>query len=397
MDGVYRLSVPPGTYEVATQDLRIGRAGRRSIHIDVMAGEERTLPDLVVEPVHDKSILVGELFDHLGPEDPGASVLIAHEGRILHEAGYGLADVEHAIPNTPRTRFRLASVSKQFTALAVMQLVEAGLVDLDAPLDTYLPEYPQASRVTTRQLMTHQSGIPNYLSDADFWGQAAIGRDMAGLLDVFQDKELAFEPGSRNSYSNSAYVVLAHLLESVSGLSYEQYLQRNIFDPVQMHDTGVDQYRKIVPNRAHGYSTSGDGIINTWWLDMYLLTGAGNLYSTVGDLLKWDQALYTEKILQQQTLQQTYKPATLSDGNETAYGLGWRLGDVHGLPTIGHSGSINGFTTQIYRFTEQGYTVIVLVNNPRLYAGELARQISEIYLSDQMTRPTATDVAAGSP
>ncbi|MBT3342163.1 MAG: serine hydrolase [Gemmatimonadetes bacterium] len=392
-DGVFDLLLPPGSYEVATQDLRIGRTGRRATTIEVSSGSAVKVPDLIVDPVQDKGILVGELFDHLGPEDPGAAVLIAHEGKLLHEGGYGLADVEHAIPNTPRTRFRLASVSKQFTALAVMQLVEAGRIDLDVPLITYLPDYPRASEVTTRQLMTHQSGIPNYLGDSEFWAEAALGRDMAELLDVFQHKDLDFEPGSRYSYSNSAYVVLAHLLETVSGLSFEEYLQRNIFDPVGMDDTGVDQYRAIVPDRAHGYSTSGDGIINTWWLDMYLLTGAGNLYSTVRDLLRWDQALYTQTVLQRETLQQTYTPATLNDGNETAYGLGWRIGEVHGLPYIGHSGSINGFTTQIYRYTRHGYTVIVLANNPRLHAGEVARQISEIYLSDQMTWPTA--VAAG--
>lgn len=216
-----------------------GKAGRQSQTFHV-AGADVRVPDLVVTPVTDRSVLVDELFDHLGPEDPGASVLIAHEGRILHEAGYSLADVEHRIPNTPRTRYRLASVSKQFTSLAVMQLVEAGRIDLDVPLSTYLPDYPHSGQITTRQLMTHQSGIPSYLSDSDFWAEAALGRDMAGLLDVFQHKDLAFEPGSRYSYSNSAYVVLAHLLETVSGVSFEEYLQANIFDPVRMDDTGVD-------------------------------------------------------------------------------------------------------------------------------------------------------------
>jgi len=387
--GTFEMTLPAGEFLIETHDVRIGRAGRRSASFQVTHGEPVNVPDLIVGPVHDKSALVDELFDHLGPEDPGASVLIAHEGRILHEAGYGLADVEHGIPNTPRTRFRLASVSKQFASLAVMQLVEAGRIDLDLPLSTYLPDYPHAELMTTRHLMTHQSGIPNYLSDTEFWAAAAVGRDMAGLLDVFQHKDLAFEPGSRYSYSNSGYVVLAHLLESESGVSFEEYLQKYIFDPVRMDDTGVDQYRKIVPHRAHGYSTQGDGIINTWWLDMYLLTGAGNLYSTVRDLLKWDQALYGETVLSHTTLQKTYVAARTNDGNETAYGLGWRLGEINGLRSIGHSGSINGFTTQIHRFIEQSFTVIVLVNNPRLFSGELAAQISEIYLSDQMQWPVA--------
>jgi len=213
-------------------------------------------------------------------------------------------------------------------------------------------------------------------------GQRRRWGETWGLLDVFQHKDLASEPGSRYSYSNSAYVVLAHLLETVSGVSFEEYLQANIFDPVRMDDTGVDHIGRS--SRTGPTGTSEDGIINTWWLDMYLLTGSGNLYSTVRDLLKWDQALYTETVLTQPTLHETYQHATLNDGNETAYGLGWRLGEVNGLRTIGHSGSINGFTTQLHRFIDQQYTVIVLVNNPRLFAGELAWQISEIYLSEQM-------------
>ena len=147
---------------------------------------------------------------------------------------------------------------------------------------------------------------------------------MARLLDVFQHKDLASEPGSRYSYSNSAYVVLAHLLETVSGVSFEEYLQANIFDPVRMDDTGVDHIGRS--SRTGPTGTSEDGIINTWWLDMYLLTGSGNLYSTVRDLLKWDQALYTETVLTQPTLHETYQHATLNNGNETAYGLVWRLG-----------------------------------------------------------------------
>jgi CubicO group peptidase (beta-lactamase class C family) len=388
--GRYQASLPVGKYRLQPVDVRILRDRETSVQVKTRLEQRTQAPDLIVVPEEERSVLVDQLFADSPPSAPGAAVLVARDGRVLHAAGYGLADVEHGAPITPQTKFRIASVSKQFTATAVMLLAEDGLVDIDAPLSTYLPDYPHAAEVTARQLMSHTSGIQNYLSLPAFWETAALGRDMAGLLDVFQHMDLAFAPGTRYSYSNSGYVVLAHLVEQLTGQAFGEFLQARMFEPLGMTDTGVDHYRPILSRRAQGYSISAEGeLVNTSWLDMYLLTGAGNLYSTVEDLLKWDQALYGDGLLAPATRQEMLTKTRLADGNEIAYGLGWRLGQVQGLSEIAHSGSINGFTSRLSRYPDQRFTVIVLVNNPRLPAGTLAAQVAEIYLSSEMSWRTA--------
>jgi CubicO group peptidase (beta-lactamase class C family) len=382
--GTYRLTVAPGTYRVRPMDLRIRTDRDVSRKVRVQAGQSLAVKQLKVPVEKQASRLVDQLFDDIEPGQPGAAVLVARGDEVLHLGTYGLANVELGVPVTPKTKFRIASVSKQFTTAAVLLLAEEGRLDIDAPLSTYLPEYPHADSITTRQMMAHVSGIPNYLSMSEFWAEAALGRDMAGLLDVFQRQDLAFEPGSRYSYSNSGYVVLAHLLEEVSGQRYGEFLQQRIFDPLGMADSGVDHYRPLVANRASGYSISQGELANTSWLDMYLLTGAGNIYSTVGDLHRWARSLDEATLLRRETIDAMSTRFTLTDGNEIDYGLGFRIADDRGLRVVGHSGSINGFTSQFSRIPVQEMTIVVLDNSPYIAPGEKAAQIAEIYLADEM-------------
>lgn len=382
--GAYDAPLPAGEYRLESVDVRVLGRGSKTRTFKVQAGRETPVKDLVVKPVKDRGVLVDQLLNHLGPGDPGVAILVARGGELLHRKGYGLANMELGVPITPESKFRLASVSKQFTAVAVMQLAERGLVDIEAPLSTYLPDYPSGDRITTRQVMAHTSGVPNILSMSEFWDISTQHRDLPELIDVFREEPLGFEPGERWSYSNGGYVLLAALVEKVSGQPFAEYLEEHIFEPLGMENTGSADQEAILPGKVSGYMTRDDSFINPYYMDLDLAIGLAGVYSTVDDLYLWDQALYTERIIAAATRQVMFTRQVLNDSTETAYGLGWRVGDVNGLTEIAHSGLLNGFTSRFARFPDQRFFVVVLCNNPRLSTGELAAQIAEIYLSNSM-------------
>ena len=382
--GRYEVPLPAGTYRAEAVDVRVSVKDAKTRRFSVQAGRTSQVKDLVIKPVRKRGVLVDQLFDHLESGDPGAAVLVARDGEVLYRQGYGLANVELGVPITPEFKFRLASVSKQFTAVAVMQLAEKGLVDIDASVSTYLPDYPSGDRVTARQLMAHTAGVPNILSISEYWDICSQHRDLPGLIDLFRDLPLEFEPDERRSYSNSGYVLLADLVEKVSGQTFGEYLQENIFQPLGMENSGSVDQSAILPNRASGYLLGGGELVRPYYLDFDLAIGLGGVYSTVDDLFVWDEALYSGEVLSTTALQTMFSRQVLNDGSEAAYGLGWRIGQANGLREIAHSGLLNGFTTRFARFPDQHFLVVLLCNNPRLYAAGLAAQIAEIYLSNAM-------------
>jgi CubicO group peptidase (beta-lactamase class C family) len=229
------------------------------------------------------------------------SALVADAGQVVLRKGYGLANMEWDIANTPDTRFRLGSITKQFTATLVMQLVEKGQIDLSAPITRYLPDYPTktGARITIHHLLNHTSGIVGYTELPTFGETARNPYTPTKFVDAFFAKlDLLFEPGAKYSYNNSAYFLLGVLLEKVTGQPYERLLQERIFTPLEMRDSGYDSTRPLLARRASGYDKRFDGTyVNTGYLDMTQPYAAGSLYSTVDDLYRWDQALYTEKVL----------------------------------------------------------------------------------------------------
>ena len=319
--------------------------------------------------IPDKSAQIDALFDSISLTDtPGASVIVIQDGQVLHKEGYGLANIEHGVPNTPHTKFRLGSVTKSFTAAAILMLHEQGLLSIDDKVSRHLPDLHSADRMTIRHLLTHTSGFSES-----------------------EDEPLLFEPGERINYSNFGYNLLGRILEKVSGKSYEDYVQEHIFRPLGMLNSGYDRHTPILKNRASGYSIgSNGGYVNAEYIDMSGPHAAGALYSTVEDLYLWDQALHTDKLLKASTLEQAFTPAKLSGGREAAYGMGWMLGDRGGLREVGHGGDITGFNSYIARFPDQHFSVMVLSNvgmhppGPVPNAGALAHQIIQICLGDQM-------------
>jgi CubicO group peptidase (beta-lactamase class C family) len=288
------------------------------------------------------------------------AVLVADRGKVLLRKGYGLANMEWEIANTPDTKFRLGSITKQFTAALVMQEVERGEIELTAPITRYLPDYPAdtGDRVTIHHLLNHTSGIVGYTELPGFAASARTSYEPAQFADeFFANLDLLFEPGTKYSYNNSAYFLLGIILEKVSGKPYAQLLQERIFTPLGMKDSGYDSARPLLSKRAAGYDKQFDGsYVNTSFLDMSLPYAAGALYSTVDDLYKWDQALYTDSVMSAASKDQMFTPGLFD------YGYGWIIKQQDGVKTIEHGGGINGFNTFLTR-NPDSKRLIVLLNN----------------------------------
>ena len=291
------------------------------------------------------------------------AVLVAQNGKNLLSKGYGWASLELRAPNTPQTKFRIGSLTKQFTAMAVMILQERGKLQVNDAICKYMPECPQAwSEITIHHLLTHTSGIPDLLSFADFQKTMRLPSSVAQTVERFRNKSLDFKPGEKFNYSNSGFVLLGYIIERVSGESYESFLSENIFTPLGMGNSGSDHSEVILPNRAAGYTRREGEVINAAYIDMSIPTGGGSLYSTVEDLYLWEQSLYTEKLVKKRTLDAIFTAYTTADwGDGTGYG--WFIGrDKSNRKVIAHTGGINGFAAHIARFPDEKMVVIVLSN-----------------------------------
>jgi len=316
-------------------------------------------------------------------DSPGAAVAVIREGKIVHAAGYGLADIEARTPITPQTAFRLASVSKQFTAMAIMILADRGQLDYDGPVVEYLPELARfGDRITLRHLLTHTGGLPDYYDALE-----AVSADHMPDTEEATEflagwGEAAFPAGDRYEYSNPGYEMLALVVERVSGQRFGQFLEDNIFAPLGMNHTVVvrDDSEPEIPSRALGYSRA-DG---PFTLDdehvLNHIIGSGGMYSTVEDLALWDQALYTDTLVRPATLEEAWSPVRLLSGDEHPYGFGWRLGRYGGLGRrLYHAGGWLGFSTFIVRYPEHQFSVIVLSNLEDVEGEEIADRIADIY------------------
>ena len=342
-------------------------------------------------------------------DTPGASVIVIKDGRILLKRGYGLANLENKRPIEPDTAFLLGSVTKQFTAMAIMMLAERGKLRYESPLSKFFPEFPPyAQQITVRHLLNHTAGFPEY--DDLFLDSGKLDKDYPRSA---KTKPSSFEPtakdalailahvkaphfavGEKWEYSNSGYVILAQIVEKVSGQSFSQFLQRNVFTPLGMTRSLLyDETRPKVQNVATSY-TLKDGVYKDIdYTPQNAIYGEDNIYTTVEDIYKWDQALYTEKLVKTATLKQAFTPGKLNNGTITDYGFGWKVRKFLGLNAVEHGGSWLGFRTHILRFPDQHFTVVVLANLAQLGVDDFASKIGKIYLGDYMTLPVAIQLA----
>jgi CubicO group peptidase (beta-lactamase class C family) len=307
---------------------------------------------------------------------PGLALLVARNGVPIRSEGYGFSNLELSVPVTPKTIFQSGSVGKQFTATAVMLLVQEGKIGLNDPLSKYFADGPGWWKdVTVRELLSHTAGFTDYPKDFD------LRKDYSEeeLLKVVEAIPPAYPPGTSWAYSNLGYVTLGILIHKVSGQYFGDFLQDRVFKPLNMSTTRIVSEADIIPNRAAGYVLENGRLENQKWVSPSAnSTADGSLYFTILDLAKWDAALYTDKVLKESSKKTMWTPALLSDGrpNKASYGFGWFVESQNGHRVVEHEGRWQGFESQISRYLDDGFTVVVLVNSgtcdPHLIADEVA-------------------------
>jgi CubicO group peptidase (beta-lactamase class C family) len=363
----------------AHQDISWGEVLRTVVlavtTILLSSGNALAVPDSMIPKID-------ALFaDFNRPDAPGASVTVIHDGKVLLAKGYGLADVEEKIPRTPETNFRLASLTKQFTAMSILILAERKKLSLDESLIKFFPEFPfYGKQITVRHLLSHTSGLIDY-EDVIPAGTTipVLDRDVLRLL-LKQDKTYS-PPGSKFRYSNSGYSLLSLIVEVRSGMPFAQFLKKNIFQPLKMNNSlAYEQGFSIIPNRAYGYSTSGQSFTRTDQSVTSSVLGDGGIYSSVSDLFKWDQALYTTRLVSAKRLKLVFTPGSSpTDFLNSRYGFGWFIGNYRGLKEIWHYGETRGFTTRIARFPEKKFALVILTNRNDAKISELPHKITDLY------------------
>jgi CubicO group peptidase (beta-lactamase class C family) len=321
------------------------------------------------------------------------AVLVARDGKPLLVSAYGMADVENEVAATPQHKFRLGSITKQFTAAAIMLLQERGKLSVQDSVCKHVAPCPAAWQpVTLHHLLTHTSGIPSFTSLPDYKKTEPLPSPVESTIARFRDLPLEFVPGERFNYSNSGYVLLGQVVERVSGRSYAEFLRQEIFAPLGMNDTGYDDPARVIKRRAHGYTLDGEELRNASFVDMTIPHAAGALYSTIGDLLIWDQALYSEKLLPRRAVVQMFTPA------RDNYAYGWAATRLFDRPLVTHNGGINGFSTNIMRFTDDRVTIVVLSNveNP-IVTDRIARDLAAVVFNQPYRLPVERAVARVDP
>ena len=310
----------------------------------------------------------------------GVSVAVARDGRVVLARGYGMANVEHSVPVTPETVFHIASISKNILAAVVLQLSDQGKLRLDDDVTKYVPEAPtQGRHVTMRQLLDHTSGIYSFTSLPDGDNERLeLTHDQ--VLALIKDKPFDFEPGTRWRYDNSAFYLAGMVVERVTKQEYGAYVREHVFKPLGMSSASLCNARMVVPHLASGYEVDGGSLVNAAFVSWKLPFAAGAICATATDLLKWEAALDSRRVLTPSSLTLMQTPTTLADGTKIDYGLGTRLGSVDGHRVLGHTGSGGGFRNIFESFPDDHLTIVILMNlgdaaspSPVAVAPEIAR------------------------
>jgi CubicO group peptidase (beta-lactamase class C family) len=315
-------------------------------------------------PKQDQQFVDSVMSANYKPNEPGAVLLIAEGGKPVYRKAFGLANLEFNVNNKPENIFRIASMSKQFTAVCVLQLAQSGKLNLQDDIKKYLPDYnSHGRRITIENLLNHTSGIPDFASKNDFSAQAVLTQSPKDLMNSFMNDSLIFEPGTQWGYSNSGYVVAGLIVEKVSGMPLSKYLRENIFNPLEMFHSSTGTYDSLVKDAAYGYMNSANGkFIPIPYMSWSWPYAAGDIVSGVDDLLKWDNALYTEKILKTEWIEKAWKPFLLPTGLTTNYGFGWSSNNFQGIHFIESAGGLPGFSSDAIRIPSKQLYIVILSN-----------------------------------
>lgn len=329
--------------------------------------------------------LTKKIDDYLDQVSYNGAVLIAQGDDIVLEKGYGYANLEHGVKNTPQTVFRIASITKQFTAAAILKLAEEGKLTLDDRLELYFPDYPQAHRLTIHHLLANASGIPNFEIDMDFYDILKSEDPLMALIKLAYDKELLYEPGTEFFYSMSGYLMLQKIIEICSGSGYEEYLKKTFFEPLGMTKTGVEKQGRVVKDWAYGYKPDGDGYLTSDPIDMQIAGGGGAMYSTVKDLHLWNNSLLRSDLLQASSTQKIFSEQVRFN-EDTVYGYGMviTMADFDGRKVLCyyHTGGGPGVRSINMIFPEEKVQIILISNlEDRETFGKVTDRLQELMIS----------------
>lgn len=313
------------------------------------------------------------------------AVVVVNMGEVIFNKSYGMSSIEHSAANTSKTKYKIASLTKQITCMGIMILKERGLLNASDSLKRFFPDYPELDeRITIHHLMTHTSGLCSEFSVVDPY--LILGKRLFThneVFDLFKDMPQEFEPGEGWSYCYFGYYLLGVIIERISGKSYIEFLKDNIFEPLGMNDTGLDDYIDILPNKASGYYINGEKLI-CCEIDTMSAFSAGALYSTVPDLLLWDRALYTEKLVSKKTMDEIFTPY------KEDYGYGWLIDKTFNRKRIHHSGGGSGFSHQFHRYIDDKVTILVLSNYGSSNSLSINENIAKIVFGEEYSMPSKT-------
>ncbi len=327
-------------------------------------------------------------------DETGCAALVAIKGQIVYKKAFGMANLELNVPMQPDMVFRIGSMTKQFTAVAILQLMEQGKLSLQDDITKFIPDYPtQAYKITIENLLTHTSGIKSYTDGPEFMKFIKEDLKPEELIDKFKNLPMEFAPGTKWNYSNSGFFLLGYIIEKVSGMKYQDYIEQNLFRPAGMTNSLYGSDRKIIKNRAYPYQADGDNVVNADYMSMLLPYSAGSLMSTVEDLYKWNRALLSNKFVKRETLEKAWTEFKLSDGKGTHYGYGWFLSQVQGSPSIEHGGGINGYLTNGIFLPKEDVFVAVFSNNTAKGPDAVSTKMAAIAIGKPYVR-TETPVPA---
>lgn len=312
-------------------------------------------------------------------KSPGLSIAVARGGDVLVARGYGLADLENHVRATDSTVYRIGSITKQFTAAAIMQLAERGKLSLDDELTKWVPDWPTyGQRITIRHLLNHTSGVHNYTAVPRWRAAMALDLSHDSLLAFVRGDTLDFAPGTSWRYSNTGYYLLGVIVEQASGQSYPDYVRTHVFEPLGLTGTSYCETAPLIPHRARGYSPSGQGdFVNAAQISMTQPFAAGSLCSTVRDLVAWTRALQSGKVVSADSYRQMTTPIPLPDGKPQRYGFGLGVGVLGTHRSVSHNGGINGFTSQMGSYPDDSLIVVVLTNIEGRLPIDLEKAIAE--------------------
>ncbi|MEO0528424.1 MAG: serine hydrolase [Bacteroidota bacterium] len=298
-------------------------------------------------------------------EHPGATVLVAKDGAVVYRKAFGMANLELQAPMKPESVFELGSITKQFTAVSILMLMEQGKLNLDDEITKYLPNYPtQDKKITIHHLLNHTSGIKSYTEMGNLMEFARLDKTPVEIIDYFKNEPMDFDPGEAWHYTNSGYIILGYIIEKITGASYADFVTDNIFKPLGMEHSYYGSKTKLVPNRASGYMPAETGYRNADYISMTLPYAAGSLMSCVDDMFLWHKAIHNNTLITSESKAKAFTNTSLNNGQPTNYGYGWLINEINGTPSIEHGGGIFGYVTQgIYVPTEDIYIIILSNTN----------------------------------